>query len=892
MQTALSAQLTLFVAAFASLGGSALGGQTSDVKEIVASTVVLGSDEHTSFLEDWFETVGFSSEVRKLLIEQDQRIERLLRTHREGLSKVRRGLHADPERRIVARDQLLDDLIERLDELRADYQKKGDEKSFKLRDLIAGLRRGDAPPLPLNTTYEEGDAGRSGVDTVSYNGHEYALVAGKAWRDAQDLCEELGGYLACVETQEELEFLGSELLASKGLHGGSRLDHLHTTNIFWVGATDALEEGSWRWVSGAKVNDDLFFRDVEKYPQPTNFHWGEHHAGFVRHQTPDIASGEMRYGLVSWVGTTGCRNAICEWGRTPLPEAWAFLTEREEERIFAPYWRDLARQESLEDAASEKVKKKLRSALNKEAKLFSGGVEDRREALLQIFQDSRKRAIKDGVEAESVALTRLIDAVGAGIFDAEALLLPRDGLERLPHVVARAFGKTYVYVTEEIPLGDAEAYCARLGGHLPHLAHEVEFSLIEKVLERVGGKQSTWISGQFSGEWRAGRLDEAQWPSSKFPEPYDGEDMKVPGLDLKAGDVSFGRPYLENRRPFLCVIEGYVAPVQWTELQVEGVDAGLRGLSVVDAETAWCGGGDGTLLRTTDGGVTWEPRPVPGGEDLDFRSISAHDADTVWVASAGEGELSRIYHTEDGGLNWTLQHTNKEPLGFYDSIAFWDKQRGLVLGDQVGGRLTILRTEDGGANWTRVSAGEQPLSPEGECAFAASGTSIALASKRYAWIGTGGTTSRVFTSVNAGKAWEVSFPLHVGDEEVESSGIFSLSTLDGRRGLAVGGDYKEPGRATTHFARTEDGGRTWRSPSVAANASPAGFRSCVAADPSAEQRAWIAVGTEGADVSLDGGLTWRAAGEVSLNSVGFAPKGGVGFAVGPDGVIMRFELVE
>ena len=66
MQTALSAQLTLFVAALASLGGSALGGQTSNEKEIVASTVVLGSDEHTSFLEDWFETVGFSSEVRKL----------------------------------------------------------------------------------------------------------------------------------------------------------------------------------------------------------------------------------------------------------------------------------------------------------------------------------------------------------------------------------------------------------------------------------------------------------------------------------------------------------------------------------------------------------------------------------------------------------------------------------------------------------------------------------------------------------------------------------------------------------------------------------------------------------------------------------------------------------
>ena len=159
-------------------------------------------------------------------------------------------------------------------------------------------------------------------------------------------------------------------------------------------------------------------------------------------------------------------------------------------------------------------------------------------------------------------------------------------------------------------------------------------------------------------------------------------------------------------------------------------------------------------------------------------------------------------------------------------------------------------------------------------------------------MGTGGSTSRVFTSDTAGKTWAVSRPLSIGDDGIESSGIFSLATLDGRRGLAVGGDYKEPGQATTHFARTEDGGRTWRSPSVAANASPAGFRSCVAADPSADQRAWIAVGTEGADVSLDGGLTWQAAGEVSLNSLGFAPKGGVGFAVGPDGVIMRFELVE
>jgi len=858
---------------------------------LVASSVEVGSQDSADFLEGWFEELGFASEARKLLHEHDQQLWGLLREHQLGLSDVRKGLHSNVVSRAVVRDELLDELIERLEALRADYQEEGDTKSFKLRDLIAGLRAGEAPPLPLHVGYEEGEGERSGVETVTFDGHEYALIDRVvSWWEAQDICAEMGGYLACVETREELEFLGGELLSSKGSHGGERLDALNTMNIFWVGASDSSREGDWRWVSGDKVDGELFRGDGDP-PQPSNFNWGEHHAGLVRHQDPAAPTGELKLGFVSWFGSTGCRGAICEWGRTPLPEEWAFLTQREEERVLAPYWKALSRQEEREEAADSKAVKRSRSSLKKMEKFFREGVVERRNDLLKVFRGFRKTAIKGGFEEEAMELDVLISAVGISAFDPQAQAFSRDGLEMLPGVTARAFGKTYVYVTEGMVVGDAEAYCARLGGHLPHPAHDLELSLLANVINRVGGKASTWLSRSFSAQWRAGQVDESLWPSLKFPTPYKG-GMHYPGLYIKPGAEELGAVTLEKRRPFVCVIEGYVPPVHWTELQVEGVDAGLRGLSVVDAESAWCGGGDGTLLRTTDGGVTWEPRPVPGGEELDFRSISAQDVDTVWVASAGEGELSRIYHTQDGGLNWSLQRTNKEPKGFYDSIAFWDKQRGLVLGDQVGGRLTILRTEDGGASWARVSAEEQPPSPEGEYAFAASGTSIALASKRHAWMGTGGSTSRVFTSDTAGKTWAVSRPLSIGDDGIESSGIFSLATLDGRRGLAVGGDYKEPGQATTHFARTEDGGRTWRSPSVAANASPAGFRSCVAADPSADQRAWIAVGTEGADVSLDGGLTWQAAGEVSLNSVGFAPKGGVGFAVGPDGVIMRFELVE
>ncbi|MDP6369162.1 MAG: hypothetical protein QF615_06080, partial [Planctomycetota bacterium] len=54
----------------------------------------------------------------------------------------------------------------------------------------------------------------------------------------------------------------------------------------------------------------------------------------------------------------------------------------------------------------------------------------------------------------------------------------------------------------------------------------------------------------------------------------------------------------------------------WTLNELDSTaEASLRGLAVVDELVAWCGGSDGTLLRTTDGGRHWLPRPIPGAED-------------------------------------------------------------------------------------------------------------------------------------------------------------------------------------------------------------------------------------------------------------------------------------
>ena len=88
---------------------------------------------------------------------------------------------------------------------------------------------------------------------------------------------------------------------------------------------------------------------------------------------------------------------------------------------------------------------------------------------------------------------------------------------------------------------------------------------------------------------------------------------------------------------------------QWIG-QTSGTTARLRGLCVVDERVVWASGAGGTVLRTTDGGTTWEKKPIKGAEALDFRDIEAFDVRTAYALSIGEGNMSRIYKTEDGGV--------------------------------------------------------------------------------------------------------------------------------------------------------------------------------------------------------------------------------------------------
>lgn len=275
--------------------------------------------------------------------------------------------------------------------------------------------------------------------------------------------------------------------------------------------------------------------------------------------------------------------------------------------------------------------------------------------------------------------------------------------------------------------------------------------------------------------------------------------------------------------------------------------ASLRGMHAVNDAVAWASGSNAAILLTVDGGAVWKKIPAPAGaETLDFRDIHAWDAKTAVIMSAGPGTKSRIYRTTDGGATWTLSHENKQEKGFFDGITFWDRKRGILVGDPVDGRFTILVTEDGGASWQ--AGGVMPAANEGEGAFAASGTSMAVGKGGRAWFGTGSEKgARVFRSEDWGKTWQVAqTPVR---HDSASSGIFSVAFHDdGLRGFAVGGDYRKEDDAASVLAVTRDGGRTW---SEAGGLK--GFRSVV----SIRGAIVVVTGPKGSEVSHDGGQSWR-----------------------------------
>ncbi|HTO74132.1 MAG TPA: YCF48-related protein [Gemmatimonadales bacterium] len=324
-------------------------------------------------------------------------------------------------------------------------------------------------------------------------------------------------------------------------------------------------------------------------------------------------------------------------------------------------------------------------------------------------------------------------------------------------------------------------------------------------------------------------------------------------------------------------------PVRLTP-QNSGTTALLQAISVVDDKVVWVSGHQGTWARTLDGGKTWTPGKVPDADTLQFRDVQAFSADEAFLMAAGPGDMSRVYHTTDGGNSWTLQLKNRLPKGFYDCFAFWDRTHGILLSDQVDGRTVMLETTDG-ETWDDLSTSRVPSPAGTEGGFAASGTCLITLGSKLGWVATGaGTAARVFITTDRGSQWTaVTTPLAAG----ATAGLTTVAFRDDRRGTALGGDVARNDDTTSvNVAITTDGGKTWK----AAGRVPfpgAVFGSAYVADLSPP--ALMAVGPGGMARSDDDGRHWNKLDTLAYWSVGFG-KGTTGWAVGPKGRITRIDL--
>ncbi len=318
-----------------------------------------------------------------------------------------------------------------------------------------------------------------------------------------------------------------------------------------------------------------------------------------------------------------------------------------------------------------------------------------------------------------------------------------------------------------------------------------------------------------------------------------------------------------------------VANAQWQKQSID-TKASLRGLSVVNEKIIWASGAQGTFLKTIDGGKNWTVGKVPDAEKLDFRDVEAFDANTAYLLSIGEGENSRIYKTNDGGVSWKLQFKNENPKAFFDAFAFWDATHGIAMSDPVNGKYLLLETDDG-ENWKILDNAKMPNAKEGEAAFAASGTCLITNGKTDVFLVSGGNEARVFRSNNRGLNWFVANTLM--PKGTAGSGIFSIAMRDKQNGVIVGGNYEKPNEITNNLAFTNDGGKIWNS-AKGLN----GYRSGVAF---VGKETIIAVGASGSNLSTDGGKTWKNLDKENYNAVQAKGKNAI-WAVGANGLVAKF----
>lgn len=208
--------------------------------------------------------------------------------------------------------------------------------------------------------------------------------------------------------------------------------------------------------------------------------------------------------------------------------------------------------------------------------------------------------------------------------------------------------------------------------------------------------------------------------------------------------------------------------------------AQIRGASFIGTQRAWLSTFvDGGILRTDDGGATWQKGGVPGKRIDQVAFINDHRG---WAVT----EDGEIWRSNDAGKSWTLiskipQSAEAHYAGATE-MYFANDEHGWLIDS-----FSAWCTRDGGANWIRCFSSANPERGTGWP------TSYFHIDSKYAWIGA--TNGELYRTTDGGITWKRTSLA----ADASFTGLFFIDTQYGWvAGWPNGGIY-----------RTKDGGETW-----------------------------------------------------------------------------------